>query len=476
MTGAGAGADIRREAVANGLLPIMRIADRPLRWTMDERLADYGCPGVSVAVMKDGRIDWVDGFGRRQSGGADQGPCGPDTVFMVASCSKPVTAMLVLVHVDRGVLDLDVDVNRYLRRWQVPTNEFTAEQPVTLRRILSHTAGLTVNGWGIYRADEQLPTPIDLLEGRPPSTQAPVVVDRMPDGRDRYSGGGYLIAEMVLEDVTGRPFADLAAEHLFGPLGMTRSTFVTPLHASLLDDAAAGHGDDGRSMAAGSMVGAEMAAGGLCSTARDYATFLLGVSAAFRGEPGALIGQALANEMATRQASAAFGLGVRVLGEGDHRRLNHGGSNDGYQTETNLYPATGDGGVVFTNSTSGLFLFREVFNGIAEVYGWEGFMPPPKTLADLTPEQLEQYSGTYRIVSGIELPRLKVWVEDGKLWNEIPGLRFGVQECYCDVNGILFNQTGPFETSVTRGPDGRVETLHVHESDVLVLSAERVDE
>ena len=92
--------------------------------------------------MREGGIDWVDGFGVRELGRPE--PCGPDTVFMVASCSKPVTAMLVLQQVERGVLDLDTPINRFLRRWQLPDNELTAAHPVTLRTALSHTAGLTV--------------------------------------------------------------------------------------------------------------------------------------------------------------------------------------------------------------------------------------------------------------------------------------------------------------------------------------------
>ena len=466
-------AEGRRDAVASNLLPIMRIADQPLRWTMEERLGHYACPGVAVAVLREGRLDWADGFGARTAGGTE--PVGADTTFMVASCSKPVTALLVLQQVERGVVDLDVDVNRYLRRWQVPHNEFTAEQPVTLRHALSHTAGLTVNGWGITAADGQLPTPIDLLDGRPPSNQPPVIVDKRYDGDSRYSGGGYVIAQLVLEDVLGRPFDEIAREHLFGPLGMTRSSFTQRIPAALLEDGAAGHGDDGRPMPLGSMAAADMGAGGLCSTARDYATFLLACGAAFRGEPSAVLGRELAQEMMSRHGgTATFGLGFRVLGDDPHRRVNHGGSNDGYQTETNLYPGSGDGAVVFTNATSGLFLFREVFNGIADVYDWPDFMPAPKRLARLTPEELDRYSGSYRIVSGIEMPLMKVWTEGGRLYNQVPGLRFGIQEVFCAEDGTLFNQTGPFETRVTFGPDGSARELHVTEGDVTVLRAERV--
>lgn len=466
-------ADQRRDAVARGLTPIVRTIDNDVRWTIDERLAHYGCPATSVAVIRNGEIDWVDGWGSLD---ADRdGTCGPDTIFMVASCSKPVTAMLVLQQAARGVVDLDTDVNTYLRRWQVPANEFTARQPVTLRHCLSHTAGLTVNGWGVVPRDGRpVPTLLDLLEGRQPSKMPPVVVDKHYDGVDRYSGGGYVIAQMVLEDVTGRSFPEIADETLFGPLGMTRSTFRQPLPEQFHTDVASGHGDDGRPAAGGWMISGECAAGGLFSTARDYARFLIGVRASVLGLPGAVLPQEWARLIAERHDRGAFSLGARVIGDGPVRRLSHGGSNDGYQTESAVYLESGDGGVVFTNSTSGLFLFREVFNSIALEYDWQGFLPAPKRLRQLSDDERQRYVGQYRIVAGIELPLLKVWEADGKLWNEVPGLRFGVQEVFCDDQGSLFNQTGPFETAVTFGDDGRAAELVVSEGGAQVLRAVRV--
>ena len=464
----------RREAVLRGLLPIMRIADQPLRWTLAERMAHHGCPGVGIAVMRDGRIDWVDGFGERIAGGGD--PVGPDTVFMVASCSKPVTAALVLQQVDHGVLDLDTDVNRYLRRWHVAETELTEGEPVTLRHILSHTAGLTVNGFGVTINDGRpVADEFDLLAGRPPANNVPVVVDKRYDGTDRYSGGGYVIAQILLEDVLGTTFDRIADEHLFTPLGMSRSSFVHPLLPRLRDDVAGGHDDSGAPIPGGWMLSSEMAAGGLFTTARDYATFLLALRAAWAGEPGAILSRSLARQMATRHDRGVFGLGVRVMGDGPTARINHGGSNDGYQSETNCYLESGDGAVVLTNAVPGIYLYREVLNAVADVYDWPAFMPSPKHLHTFTEEDLHRYSGEYEIQLGIELPRVRVWAEGGRLYNEIPGLRFGVQECFCDTDGVLFNQTGPFETRTTDGPDGRVRELRVYEGAVEIIRAVRVD-
>jgi hypothetical protein len=115
-----------------------------------------------------------------------------------------------------------------------------------------------------------------------------------------------------------------------------------------------------------------------------------------------------------------------------------------------------------------------VLNGIADVYDWPGYMPAPKRLRTLSRDEQRAYEGEYRIELGIELPLLKVWSEGGTLYNEIPGLRFGVQEVFCDTDGILFNQTGPFETRTAFGEDGLVDELHVFEGDVEIIRASRV--
>lgn len=466
----------RRRAVTHGLVPPVRIEDQPLHWSIDERLAHHRCPGVGLAVMHRGVVDWAAGFGRREEGRPD--PCTADTVFMAASCSKPVTAVLVLQQVERGVLDLDVPLNSLLQRWRIPDNDFTRDHPVTLRTALSHTAGLTVGGWGVVPRDgSPVPSWLDLLEGRPPSKLGPVVVDKAYDGTDRYSGGGFLLAQMALEDTTGRSFADLADEYVFDPLGMTRSSFRHDPSAALLADIASGHPGDGSTVHAGGwMLAPEAGAGGLFSTAHDYATFLLACRAAYHGESGSILPQSLARDAMTRHDRSAFGLGFRVLGDGATARINHGGSNDGYQSETVLYLDSGDGGVVFTNAVSGIFLYREILNGMAEVYDWPEYLLPPKRLRVLTDDDMQRYTGSFRITSGIEMPVLRVWVDNGRLYNAIDGMRFGTQEVFCDTDGVLFNQTGPFETHATFGADGRVDRLVVQEGSVVILRAERVEQ
>lgn len=474
--------EMRRRAVENGILPTVRIAGEDVRWSLAERMAHHKVPGVSLAVIEGGEIVWAKGYG--SCGRDNYAPVDADTVFMGASTSKPVTAFLVMQMVERGLLDLDVEINTYLRRWQLPQNEFNRDHPVTLRNMLSHRAGLTVNGWPVAPRGRPLPTVFDLLEGTRPAVDdpgpnefamPPVRVNQTPNNARRYSGGGFLLAQMAIEDATGRAFDALTDEMIFQPLGMTRTTFQSnPLPERFTRNIAFGHDGNGDPVPGGWMVSAEMGAGGIFTTAPDYARFHIGFRAAFRGQRGAILRQDLAQQMATRQGSSDFGLGWRVLGNGASLRINHGGSNGGYQSETNSYLESGKGGMVFTNAVPGIILYFEIHNAIADVYDWPGFMAAPKRVVPVPADQLHRFEGEYRIVSGIELPLMKIWSENGVLKNEIPGLRVGVRTMFMDDAGRMFNQSGPYETSIVYGPDGRASELITYEGAEEILRAVRL--
>jgi CubicO group peptidase (beta-lactamase class C family) len=458
--------------VAAGLLPINRLAGEDVHWTMAERMAHHNVPAVSVAVMEGGEIAWAEGYGvlDRES----KRPATGDTIYMGASTSKPVTAMLVLLQVERGILDLDVDIHSYVKSWHLPDNEFIRQSPVTLRRILNHTAGINVNGWPVRAQGEPLATVMELLNGGPANPHPPVTVDKVPGGVERYSGGGLLLAQLALEEATGRNYAELAQEMIFDPLGMTNSTFVHPLPEKYRSRVAHSHGPEGEPIAGGWMMSSEMGAGGIFTSAPDYARFMLGCRDAWLGKRGAILNRDLTQQMMASYPGTSFGQGWQMISKGVARRFNHGGSNGGYQCEANCYLESGDGGVVMTSAVPGLFLFAEVHNAIADVYGWPEFLTPPRKLNPMTAKEEANIIGEYRIVSGIELPVLKIWKEDGILKSHIPGLRAGIQTMNRDQNGNFFTQMGPYETRPGFAADGRVVALTTYAAgDTVILRAER---
>ncbi|MDE2464587.1 MAG: beta-lactamase family protein, partial [Alphaproteobacteria bacterium] len=287
------------------VLPVCPVEGETRHWPIEERLAHYTCPGVSLCVIENGDIVDAAGFGVVTPGGA---AVQADTMFAGASISKPVTAVLALQLVESGVLSLDAPVNAYLRSWKLPENDFTREEPVTLRHLLSHRAGTTVHGFGAFPRGQQAPSLLDMLTGAPPSPTPAVEVDKRPGQSVRYSGGGTQIVQLLLEEATGLAFADLAARQVFEPLKMQRTTFRQPLPAECEPYAAPGHHGDGSVVDGRFTFTPQLAAGGIYTTGPDYARFMIECRNAWLGKDNCLIGQPLAREMMTRQGGGQFGL------------------------------------------------------------------------------------------------------------------------------------------------------------------------
>src|SRR5205085_10557763 len=183
-------------------------------------------------------------FGITEAGGTT--PVTTRTLFQAGSVSKPVAALGALHLVEERKLSLDEDVNRKLKSWKLPENEFTKEQKVTLRRIMSHSAGTTLHGFPGYTVGDPVPTLVQVLDGEKPANTQPVRVDIVPGSKWRYSGGGVLIEQQLMIDVSGKSFPQLMRENVFDKLGMKDSTFEQPLPASRVSSASSGNDITGK--------------------------------------------------------------------------------------------------------------------------------------------------------------------------------------------------------------------------------------
>ncbi len=333
--------------------------------SLADRMAALHVPGVSIAVIRDGAIEWARGFGVIRIGGP---AVTPDTLFQAASISKPVSALAVLRLVESEKLNLDTDVNQYLKTWKVPENQFTAKAKVTLRTLLTHTAGMTVHGFPGYAANSPLPTVVQILKGEPPSNTPRIFVDTVPGKSGRYSGGGYVVTQQLLEDVAGIPFPRLMRESVLEPIGMTRSTFEQPLPASRLKEVATPYDSEGRAVPGGPHVYPEMAPAGLWTTPSDLARYAMEVQKALAGK-SAVLSAAMARQMLSPNGQ---GLGPQTGGRKDNRYFFHGGSNDGYKCYLVAYNI-GDGAVIMTNGDNGAQLANDIVRTIAYEYKWPDF-------------------------------------------------------------------------------------------------------
>jgi CubicO group peptidase (beta-lactamase class C family) len=301
--------------------------------------------------------------------------------------------------VEQGKLDLDADVNRYLTSWKLPEDRLTATEKVTLRRIASHTAGLTVHGFPGYASTKPLPTTVQVLDGEKPANTAPVRVDTTPGAIERYSGGGTTVMQQLLVDVTGTAFPALVRELVLGPAGMTSSTYEQPLPAARAAEAARAHGQDGSVVPGGWHVYPEMAAAGLWTTPTDLATWAIAIAEARAGRSTTLLSQGMTSQMLTAQ-KGEIGLGPFVGGSGRNFRFGHGGANEGFHSELVMYPELGVGAAVMTNGDGGPLLIREVLRALAAEYGWPEYGAEQVTTVTLDAKTVAGLVGTYQLRVG----------------------------------------------------------------------------
>ena len=387
----------RAARVEQGLLPGIVIAGRPApTGTLAARMAALKTPGASVAVINDGAIEWAKGYGIIQAGGA--APVTPRTLFQAASISKPVAALAALRLVEQGKLALDQDVNERLTSWKVPENEVTRTEKVTLRRLLSHTAGLTVSGFPGYAADAPLPTLLQVLNGEKPANTVAIAADVVPGTIWRYSGGGYTVLQQLLIDVTGRPFPALLADMVLTPVGMTDSTYEQPLPEARRVSAASGHRARGVLLPGLSHTYPEMAAAGLWTTPTDLAKYLIEIQRAVQGR-STVLSATMAREMITVQ-KGSYGLGLSLDGSGPAASFGHGGSNAGFKCQMTAFVDGGRGAVVMTNGDQGSRLAAEIMRAVAAEYGWPSFKPRQKTVVTVEAAALAPLTGRYELRPG----------------------------------------------------------------------------
>lgn len=341
---------------------------------MEERMRHYNVPGVSVAVIRDYKLDWAKSYGTMNVGTA--APVTIETIFEAASTSKFVAAVIALSYVERGLIDLDTDVNALLKSWKVPNNEFTVREKVTLRRLLTHRAGLPTTN---FDRDETMryPTLVDVLKGERPALNKPAVPEFVPGTKWQYSNVGYDVIQLLLEDVAGKPFQRIAEEVVFGPLGMNSSTFEYPLDSEKQQHEAMPHDDQGI-LSEPAMHLTALAHGGLTTTPSDLALFANEIMLSYQGRSQKLLSQKMTRQLLQKDHDldprmfglpVSGGLGVMLLGEGKDLLFAHPGSNlPGLNCWLMGWPERGTAVAVMTNGAKGEVLAMEIISAINREY------------------------------------------------------------------------------------------------------------
>lgn len=469
--------DIRINHVLNGLRPPIAVKTLPpVRWNIMERMETLNVPGVSIAVIDNGQLSWTREIGIKEAG--TDSPVTTSTLFQVASISKPVAASAVLRLVEAGELLLDEDVNRYLKSWRILENSFTSREKVTLRRILSHSAGLTVSGFPGYVPGEPLPALRKILDGEKPANSPAIMVDTTPGFLCRYSGGGFTILQQLLIDTTGESFPSLMKRLVLDPVGMTLSTYEQPLNKSRHNKAASGHDSKGMVIKGRRNTYPEMAAAGLWTTPTEMSEWILDISGALEGKPSKLLSKPMVEQMLTLQSAPPgsgiafqFGLGLGLEGEGSSFSFAHGGSNRGFLSTFVMYPSLGKGAVVMTNADRGGTLFNEVLQSIAAEYNWPSRTQIEREAANLSTGQLDYLVGRYVAVNPPLLHNVphacEVTREGGQLVVEMEVYSLFDKEVYpvkieiYPRNSESFFTTGGLDIQFTRNSSGQTSAIEI---------------
>lgn len=439
----------RIEAVQDHLTRYVSIKGAPnQQFILASRMAELHVPGVSIAAIRNGRIDWARGYGVRRLGGP---PVTPQTLFCAASISKPITAMGVLKLVQEGRIDLDADVNQYLKRWKIPEDQFTAQKKVTVRELLSMTSGIGTRNDDLYDPAQPVPTIVQMLNGEKPAKMSPVRVEAVPGTKFAYSNDGYLVLELLVEDVSGEPFAKFIEKNVLQPIGMNDSTFDTPLPPEWANRAATAYAENGTTPTpASKFYEPNLAAGGLWTTPTDLAKFLIELQREYDGTSHRVLNQATARLMMTAVSGPSampYGLGIVVGGSPHDPYVEHQGSAL-FQDQMVMYlNGSRDGIVVMTSGGDGGQLMGDVIRSAATVYHLPDFKSVEHAVVGVSPQVLRSYVGTYVFV--------KVAMQGDHLMAEIP-IGSIPQRLYPESQTRFFVLDGPQELSFDRDKQGNV--------------------
>ncbi|UFH56871.1 serine hydrolase [Spirosoma sp. KNUC1025] len=380
--------------IETSLSPILIVeGDTVKQFTIQDRLAHYKVPGVSIAVVRNGKIEWAKGYGMADL--ASKRAVDANTLFQAASISKPVAAFAALHWVEAGKLSLDANINNSLKDWKVPDTKFTATEKVTLRRLVTHTAGLTVHGFAGYAKNKPVPTLIQVLNGESPANSRAILPDTIPGKINRYSGGGYTVMQKAMIDQVGKPFPEIMQETVLSKLGMEHSTYEQPLPVKFDALAATAYTSNGQPVSGSWHTYPEMAAAGLWTTPSDLARYVIEVQQSLQGKSNKVISKQMTEQMLTKHLGS-IGLGPALRKDGDSLIFSHSGANEGFRCMLVAHARRGEGVVIMTNSDNGMEVAQELLNSVSVAYGWDFSKPMQLKRFALSTAQAESMLGSYQ--------------------------------------------------------------------------------
>ncbi len=380
----------RKQQVERNLLPSVVFTGESEPVSIETRMAGHKVPALSVAVIRNGRLDWSAAWGELEIGGA-RADC--NSLFQAGSLAKPATVLAALRMKQQGLIDFDKSIGTYLASYHLPAGQQTDANPVTFRNLFAHTSGITPGGYDGYPQGQPIPSDLQTVRAEAPGNSRKVEVLATPGTELVYSGGGYTVAEIALQDRLGAPFERIMREWLLAPAGMSQADFTQPLPAASHKHAARGYRGDGIVVPGGWHNHPEQAAAGLWATASDMATFLIEIGKGYRGE-SKIFTQASIRELLAKPFDG-HAYGFRLIGEGEQMFITHYGGTVGYRAGMTLNLVSGDGAVFLSNSDNGSDLGRGFFSAVSRAYHWPMFREVQVTRTTQPVDVLQSLAGRY---------------------------------------------------------------------------------
>ena len=381
----------RIKQVENNLRPDIVYGDTIPKLNLLQQMAAYKVNGLTIAVIKDYKIDWAKGYGWADA--EEKRPVTIDTRFQAASISKSINSLGILKLVQQGKLNLDADINDYLKTWKFPYDSVSKNKKISLANLLSHTAGLSVHGFGGYTPGDSIPTLAQILNGTSPANSRAVRSLFEPSKRLKYSGGGTTISQLVLMDITGMRYEDYMKKEVLQPIGMTNSFYDQPPPAGTKNLATAYN--SGVAVKGKYHIYPEQAAAGLWTTPTDLAKYIIETQLEYEGKSAKVLSQAMMQKRLTHYIDSNVALGVFLVKKSGDVYFNHNGGNEGFLC-TSYGSLKGGNGVVVMINANDFSIINEVVNSVATVYNWKDFYQPVfKKLFIVSPDSLSNYVGKY---------------------------------------------------------------------------------
>ncbi len=340
------------------------------KWKLKERMEYHGVYGLSVAVIKDYKIEWVKAYGWADI--AEKRPVRAETLFQAASISKSLNAVGVLKLVQDKKLALDADINNYLTTWKFPYNAVIGNKKINIANLLSHSAGLTVHGFPGYEKGDQLPSIQEILDGKKPANTSAVRSAFEPGLKTQYSGGGTTISQLIVMDITKIPYEQYMWNKVLKPMGMLNSTYVQPPVNKKPEQLATGYKANKankKEIEGKYHIYPEQAAAGLWTNPTDLAHYIIETQLSLAGKSNKVLSQAMTKLRLTPYLDENAALGVFITQRGSTKTFGHGGGNEGFRCQYYGTLEGGSGVVVMVNSDNGAIL-QELINSVALVYKW----------------------------------------------------------------------------------------------------------